>query len=444
MVISRWHVLACTVLVFCGFAAVMLVPVPPVAFRWSSSDLARTPASVGTPVRNRSLAGKVPLDSRSLATIASVSSNAPIATKRSVPSPAAKPGEWQKRLFTPTYIAKFGKWWFIVSCWHHRVIYSANLDAPIGEWRDLVDGARRTGKGTLPHEPIKLPHSITTDGKGLLVVESSVGCSDGANHSVVVYRLANDANDDAEPEFQQEVTLCKGNTARRPHRVEYYARTSEYFVYLTNPGTLARVKFDASQQRLGESTCTRLPFMKGVYARSFTVRSGSDPAAAAQSEDDVMYITAGPSVINAVSLAGSKLKHVGAYSVRPLGFSKGTMNDLQFIDGWWYATSTRPCGIVRFKELHTMRPLESLTKGLGMCRPIDMKATRCTTGTPYFVTQPEPSTAGSMCRTSSAAAGSCRSASDARKARQSRTWCTIGVAAGWNRKEDLAVHGSCW
>jgi hypothetical protein len=107
-----------------------------------------------------------------------------------------------------------------------------------------------------------------------------------------------------------------------------------------------------------------------------------------------MFITAGPGVISVFNFTTTPVKLVRVVSVKPLGFGKGRMNDLQWIEGWWYATSTAPCAILRFKNLRTMRPVEALTKPLGLCGTVsasDKKSKRCRTGTPYFVTRPEAS-----------------------------------------------------
>jgi ABC-type polysaccharide/polyol phosphate transport system ATPase subunit len=46
---------------------------------------------------------------------------------------------WQERLYTPTYIQKFGDLYFIVDCWHHRVIYNDRLTEPIKKWSTMYD-----------------------------------------------------------------------------------------------------------------------------------------------------------------------------------------------------------------------------------------------------------------------------------------------------------------
>ena len=63
------------------------------------------------------------------------------------------------------------------------------------------------------------------------------------------------------------------------------------------------------------------------------------------------------------------------------------MNDLAFIDGWWYATSTVPCALVRFRSLDSMAQHQALHRSLGLCRTFSRRESRCSTGTPYFITK---------------------------------------------------------
>lgn len=46
---------------------------------------------------------------------------------------------WESSLYTPTMIVKFENDYFIVDCWHHRVIYNDNLYEPISKWKLMTD-----------------------------------------------------------------------------------------------------------------------------------------------------------------------------------------------------------------------------------------------------------------------------------------------------------------
>jgi hypothetical protein len=46
---------------------------------------------------------------------------------------AAAVARWATRLYTSTQIQKIADTYFIVDCWHHRVIYSRKPSAPIAD-----------------------------------------------------------------------------------------------------------------------------------------------------------------------------------------------------------------------------------------------------------------------------------------------------------------------
>eukprot|EP00760_Papus_ankaliazontas_P018847 PhM_4_TR17713/c0_g1_i1/m.59550 len=292
---------------------------------------------------------------------------------------------WHKVLYTPTYVTRIDGTWFIVDCWHHRVLYSDDLDAPILQWRALdrpeegfwPDAERGNGNGDgnggLVHNHMSIPHSIAHDGERIVVENSNAG-SDGPNHSLLVY-----AKEVSGYKCVQEINVCDNNRARRPHRVVYdHAFTKSFFVYLTKPAHLSRFSVEGSgsdekkkQKVLKRDYCVSLPFMKGAYARSIYIHT-----------DGMMYITSGPKGIWAVDHQSSRdgVRPVKFYSVAPLRMK--TMNDLIFVNGWWYATSTVPCGFRRFRSLENMRDNEDLAARLGLCQSVR----GLSTGTPYFLT----------------------------------------------------------
>ena len=75
---------------------------------------------------------------------------------------------YRARLYTPTMITRLLGTYFIVDCWHHRIIHSRNLHAPLVRWKTLDDD-------------IAGPHSIATDGT-FHVAE------DTGRHGLFVYR----------------------------------------------------------------------------------------------------------------------------------------------------------------------------------------------------------------------------------------------------------------
>lgn len=296
--------------------------------------------------------------------------------------PTAQRHVCNNKLYTPTYvthIAEIGMF-AIVDCWHHRAIVSRDLDADISEWADLrsiasldvtTQGSDHIAAKRKSLEALKIPHSLASNGK-VLVTESSVGGSNGDNHSVLVFRFVGE-----QLVYHSEVLGCDGNRARRPHRVIYDEFTKSFFLYMTSPAHIARFVWDDTTQTLVRKSCHGLPFMKGMYARSIVALNGS------------LYITAGPGVVTRTELdpASGLVVKRASYSTKFLGFMKGKMNDLAFFDGWWYATSTVPCAMVRFRDIHRMWEHEKIHTKLGLCAAFSRRERRCLGGTPYFVSK---------------------------------------------------------
>ena len=278
--------------------------------------------------------------------------------------PRSQPKEtsgWRARLYTPTHLVKFNGTYLVVDCWHHRLLFSDDITLPISRWRSVFEGA--------PQGSIVVPHSIATDGRGF-VTESSVGGSDGDHHTLVAFERVEDG-------FATTQTLmaCPGNKARRPHRVIYDEVGRAFYLYLTNPPHLAKFKRH-SNGTLYNVYCNPIAAMGGVYARSIAIRNTS------------LFITAGPKSITELSIADeNSFRYARSYPSKPIGIYKGKMNDLAFIDGWWYATSTGRCGIGRFRDLHNPRSsYQDLTPLLSLCRKTTEQNERCLGGTPYYVT----------------------------------------------------------
>lgn len=118
-------------------------------------------------------------------------------------------------LYTPTWITKIDEKYYIVDCWHHRIICSEELYKPIKDWEkydDVLGG-----------------HTITTDGEGMKAY-------DDTDNDVVVFRNGND-------EIKKRITLSeyleddlKGgnqNGLVRPHFVLYDGKKREYIIALS-------------------------------------------------------------------------------------------------------------------------------------------------------------------------------------------------------------------
>lgn len=115
--------------------------------------------------------------------------------------------DWRDRLYTPTQIKKFEDTYFIVDCWHHRILYSKCLNK-ISDWKVLVD--------------YKGGHSITSDGRIYL-------CDDTDNSALRVFIKEQER-------FKQTQIIHK--ICFRPHYTLYDKDTDLFYVIGSNNGEI--------------------------------------------------------------------------------------------------------------------------------------------------------------------------------------------------------------
>lgn len=134
-----------------------------------------------------------------------------------MPSPLPS---WWGRLYTPTQITKLGDKWFIVDCWHNRVIYSTSLTKPIKDW-SILD------------KDLASPHSIASDGTFYAV-------EDTMRHAINFYKFVNN---------QFVLVQRFSNLGLRPHYITYHsgvfkmlsADSGEMFHFQNINGTIVQV-----------------------------------------------------------------------------------------------------------------------------------------------------------------------------------------------------------
>lgn len=200
------------------------------------------------------------------------------------------PTKYAERLYTPTHITKIDELYFIVDCWHHRVIYNDNLRDEIKEWKTLGGyfGA---------------PHSIVSDGVYYLV-------EDTRNDRVKVMQRTDDS-------FSETQTV--GNIGGQPNKLIYDEKqklfigisssTQEVFV-LRNTGAL-----------INKEKVIKLDYLGTSYVRSISIIDGS------------LYIVSGPGKISVAEISDLSFDLVHEYVV-PFEFQG--MNDIAKIGSYFY------------------------------------------------------------------------------------------------------------
>ena len=151
---------------------------------------------------------------------------------------------FRARLYTPTFIEKLNGRYFIVDCWHHRIIHASDLNTPLVRWQTL-------------DEDIAGPHSIATD--GVLYVAEDTG-----RHGLRAYR------ETARGRFErvQEVS----GVGIRPHRTVFDARHQQFLV--VGSGDQSIHLLENRDGTLVRTLEKRVPELGTQYCRSITLHQG--------------------------------------------------------------------------------------------------------------------------------------------------------------------------
>lgn len=239
-------------------------------------------------------------------------------------------GGWRGRLYTPTCLTKIGATYFIVDCWHNRVIFSDRLDRPIAGWRTL-------------DTDLAGPHSVASDGEVYLV-------DDTGRHRVRVYRRTGDR-------FDRVDSLDDVGT--RPHRVIYDAETGTFLVVGSTSQTLTVLKGVGGEPAVRK--VVPLDFLGSAYARSVTLTS------------DGLRVVSDRGVVFELDWDGNDARLRESFE---LPESLRGLNDVFESGSYVYITST-PRTIVRAQSLGAAvrGDYEDLYARLGF------------RGTPYYITE---------------------------------------------------------
>lgn len=239
---------------------------------------------------------------------------------------------WEERLYSPTHVTKIEEKYFIVDAWHHRIIYSDDINLAIDEWNVLDD-------------QLGGAHSIATDGE-ILVVDNT------GFHKVSVYARGKNG----EYQLVQEIDEI-GN---RPHRVIYSPEMDGFYVL----GSVSTdiYFFKNVDGKLHLEFGKELEFLEGMYTRSFQII------------DNKMYFVSGPNKIVVANYMDSSFEVLEEYDVPIEVAGQYNMNDIYKIDDYYYITST-PEIFVRTRDL------SGLSNGLyeNLYTQLGLK------GTPYYI-----------------------------------------------------------
>jgi len=148
-------------------------------------------------------------------------------------------------LSVPTYITRQDDTWFIVDCYHNRVIYSDELNAPLDEWYIMSGDATQ-------------PHTIASDGSVYMI-------DDTENNRVLIYEKIND-------KFIHTQTFY--DIGNRPHYTVYNEVTDTFYVWSSTTGELYCFRHTADSTRMYLTDIRRIDELNGIYVRSFSIIDG--------------------------------------------------------------------------------------------------------------------------------------------------------------------------
>jgi hypothetical protein len=148
-------------------------------------------------------------------------------------------------LSVPTYITKVDDTWFIVDCYHNRIIYSDQLGLPLDQWYIMSDNATQ-------------PHTLASDGIVYLI-------DDTENNRILVFEKADN-------KFINTQVLY--NIGVRPHYSVYDSKTDTFYVWSSKTGELYCLRHTPDSTRMYITDIRKIPQLDGMYVRSFSIIDG--------------------------------------------------------------------------------------------------------------------------------------------------------------------------
>ena len=247
--------------------------------------------------------------------------------------------DWNARLYVPTMINKIGDDYFVVDCWHHRVLFSDRLSRDFSKWNQLTDDEYIGG------------HTVATDGK-ILVLENT------DNSQILVY----DINADGTYGKKQVIE----NVVGRPHYTLYDDVTGYFYIIASIDAKI--YVFEDLDGWLKLVRIEELPELENSYVRSISIIDGK------------LYTVSGPNMIYEYILAPDSLKLNAGYEV-PDEY-KG-MNQITKIGDYFYITvNTDAAGNVDAATILRTKDLSELSKGSAE----DLYDQFGFVGQPYYIT----------------------------------------------------------
>lgn len=152
---------------------------------------------------------------------------------------------YDSQLSVPTYITELDGVWFIVDCYHNRVLYTDELGTPINEWYIMCDKAT-------------YPHTIAGDGTVYLI-------DDTEQNRVLVYEKHEDV-------FIN--TQVIHDVGLRPHFTVYDEYSDTFYVWSSGTGEMYLFRHTQDSPEIYLTDIKKIDELADIYVRSFTIMNG--------------------------------------------------------------------------------------------------------------------------------------------------------------------------
>jgi len=229
-------------------------------------------------------------------------------TLQSIEKSQEKRRNFRERLYTPTLIQKIDDLYYIVDCWHHRIIYSDTVERPIISW-NILD------------ENIGGPHSVISNGNFLLAENTGYNSIKIFKRNIGGYYFHNELYD----------------IGSRPHKTEYCSKTGMFYVIGSGSADVYCFKEDNNKIKLHFKK--QFDFLKDSYTRTIRIF------------DDKMFFVSGNNKIVVTTYKDEKFDLIAEY---PVPVELSGMNDIYKYGDWFFITAT-PQKIVCVKDLNDLQ-----------------------------------------------------------------------------------------
>ncbi len=231
---------------------------------------------------------------------------------------------YDTRLSVPTYVTKVDDVWFIVDCYHNRIIYSDTMGKPLDQWNIMCS-------------EVTYPHTLASDGKVYLM-------DDTENSRVLVFEKSGDKF--IKTQVFYEIGI-------RPHFSAYDEISDTFYVWSSESGELYCFRHTADSTRMYLTDIRKVDQLSNTYVRSFTIIG-----------DEIFFVSG-------VSAAGVKpqilvcdLETLSVKRTYDVPDTMAGMVQIMPIEGYYYITvSTDISGNQDFATIVRTKSLDGLVKG---------------------------------------------------------------------------------